>query len=169
MKTSLSKSGTMAAAAPVPDKLASLAVFRGFPLFQGLPDEVLLILYVAAQEFIARKGEVIVSEGDHGEELFIVGGGEVEVISGYASGQPVHLATLGPKECFGEMCVIEPMVRSATVVTKDSAMLYSLRSTTFTKIYAVYPQFQAVIMANLARTLAGRIQKIDRLYFDRAY
>jgi CRP/FNR family transcriptional regulator, cyclic AMP receptor protein len=152
-----------------PDKLASLAVFRGFPLFQGLPDEVLVMLFVAAQEFISRKGEVIVSEGDHGEELYIVGGGEVDVVVGYGSEHPVHLATLGPRECFGEMCVIEPMVRSATVVARDSAMLYSLRSTTFNKVYTVFPHFQAVIMANLSRTLAARIQKIDRLYFDRAY
>jgi len=151
------------------DKLVSLAVFRGFPLFRGLPDEVLLMLFVAAQEFIAHKGDVIVREGEPGEELYIVGGGEVDVIVGYTTDTPVRLATLGPKECFGEMCIIEPMMRSATVVARGSAMLYSLRSTTFNKVYAVFPHYQAVIMANLARTLADRVQKIDRLYYDRAY
>ncbi|MDX6767121.1 MAG: cyclic nucleotide-binding domain-containing protein [Candidatus Methylacidiphilales bacterium] len=156
-------------ASPAADKFGSLGTFRGFPLFQGLPDEILLMLYVSAREFIARKGEVIVREGDPGEELFIVGGGEVEVVVGHGSGQPVRLAVLGQQECFGEMCVIEPMMRSATVVAIDSAMLYALGSTTFNKVYALFPHYQAVIMANLARTLAGRIQKIDRLYFDRAY
>lgn len=143
--------------------------FERFPLFQGLPQEVLLTLFIAAREAVFHKGQVVVAEGDPGDDLFIVGSGSVEVVLGHGTPGATVIATLEPGACFGEMCVIEPTVRSATVVARGVTLLYALPSATLNKLYHFYPQQQAIIMANLARTLADRIQALDPRFYDHAF
>ncbi|NJK91778.1 MAG: cyclic nucleotide-binding domain-containing protein [Blastochloris sp.] len=145
------------------------AAFKEFPLFQGLPDEVLVVFFVAAQEEIYRNGQVVMKEGDHGQELFIIGGGTVDVFIHHGESEQTRLAQLHKGDFFGEMCVIEPSLRSATVVVSETAILYSLKSTCLNKVYQVWPEQQSTIMANLARELSKRVQQLDPTYFDRAW
>jgi CRP-like cAMP-binding protein len=139
-------------------------VFRGFPIFRGIPLECLLVFYVAAREHIYRKGEVIVHEGDRGEELFILGGGSVRVIKNFGLPGEAELAVLGQGEFFGEMCVIEPIVRSATVIAAESCIAYALKSSSLNKAYQIWPATQTLIMSNLAHQLACRLAATDPLY-----
>jgi CRP/FNR family transcriptional regulator, cyclic AMP receptor protein len=61
-----------------------------------------------------KAGDTIIAEGEEGKTAFLVVSGSVEVIIGEGSKSRV-LATLGAGEVFGEMCLIEPGPRSATV------------------------------------------------------
>ncbi len=143
--------------------------FKSFPLFAGVPDEVLAVFFVAAQEQILRAGQVVVKEGDNGEDLYIIGEGSVDVVIGLNTVHQTNLAVLGKNDFFGEMCVIEPSLRSATVITRESTLLYSLKSSSLNKVYQIWPEQQSIIMANLARELAHRVQALDPLYKDRGY
>jgi CRP/FNR family transcriptional regulator, cyclic AMP receptor protein len=146
-----------------------LAAFEQFSLFQGVPQEVLLVIFVAARECLVRKGDVVVREGDPGEELYIIGAGSAEVVLGHETTDARTIATLHAGDCFGEMCIIEPTRRSASVVAMEPMMLYGLSSATLNKVYHFWPQQQSVIMANLAKTLAIRVHARDPLFADRAY
>lgn len=145
------------------------SAFKNFPLFQGLPDEVLVVFFVAAQEEIYRSGQVIMKEGDHGQELYIIGDGSVDVCLNYELESKTVLAKLSKYDFFGEMCVIEPSLRSATVVAAETTLLYSLKSTSLNKVYQVWPEQQSTIMTNLAHQLSQRVQKLDNTYFSRAW
>ena len=59
-------------------------------------------------------GDPIVSEGEKADTAFLIVSGTVEVSVGEGK-KSRSLATLGPGEVFGEMCLIEPGRRSATV------------------------------------------------------
>jgi len=61
-----------------------------------------------------KAGDTIIAEGEEGKTAFLIVSGSVEVIIGEGSKSRV-LATLGAGEVFGEMCLIEPGPRSATV------------------------------------------------------
>src|SRR5581483_3604116 len=61
-----------------------------------------------------KAGDTIIAEGAEGKTAYLIVSGSVEVSVGEGSQQKV-LATLGPGEVFGEMCLIEPGPRSATV------------------------------------------------------
>ena len=145
------------------------ASFKSFPLFAGVPEHVLVVFFVAAREMICRKGEVIVQEGDHGEELYIIGAGSVDVVIGNNTTAQTSLAVLQKNDFFGEMCVIEPSLRSATVIARETTLLYALKSSSLNKVYQVWPDQQSAIMANLSRVLAERVMLQDPLYQDRAY
>lgn len=72
-----------------------------------------------------KAGDTILSEGDDGDTAFFIVTGTVEILVGKgASARSV--GTLGTGEVFGEMCLIEPGPRSATVrALTDSECLAS--------------------------------------------
>lgn len=141
-----------------------LQAFRNVPLFDGLPNEVLLVIFVAADEKIYRSGEVVVREGEHGEELYVIGGGGVDVVVQYGTPKQTLVGHLGENDFFGEMCVIEPTVRSATVFATETTFIYRIKSSTFNKLYQIWPEHQTTIMANLSRGLSARVIKDDPRY-----
>jgi alkyl hydroperoxide reductase subunit AhpC/uncharacterized protein (DUF924 family)/CRP-like cAMP-binding protein len=61
-----------------------------------------------------RAGDTIISEGEDGNTAFLIVSGSVEVIY-VQEAKAKTVATLGAGEVFGEMCLIEPGPRSATV------------------------------------------------------
>src|ERR1700731_196086 len=61
-----------------------------------------------------KAGDAIVSEGAEGKTAYLIVSGSVEVSVGQGAMAKV-LATLNPGEVLGEMCLIEPGPRSATV------------------------------------------------------
>jgi CRP-like cAMP-binding protein len=61
-----------------------------------------------------KEGEVIVRQGETGNCMFVIQGGEVEVVA-EADGKELKLRTLGPDEFFGEMALFEKETRTATI------------------------------------------------------
>ena len=81
------------------------------PVFASLSPEILDAITAGGDERAFGTGEVVVREGDAGDELFVILEGEVRV---ERKGAP--LATFGPGEFFGEIAVFDGRPRSADVV-----------------------------------------------------
>lgn len=65
-------------------------------------------------------GAVIFEEGTPGTELFIIGEGEVEIVSRTTSGEPLSVARLGPGDFFGEMAFVDHGPRSASAIARTA-------------------------------------------------
>lgn len=61
-----------------------------------------------------KAGEVILSEGDEGASAYLIKSGSVEVIIGQGAKARI-VATLEKGDVFGEMSLLEPGPRSATI------------------------------------------------------
>ena len=61
-----------------------------------------------------KAGDVILSEGEEGNSAFLITAGSVEVIIGEGK-KAKTVATLGEGAIFGEMSLLEPGPRSATI------------------------------------------------------
>src|SRR5258705_1458853 len=59
-------------------------------------------------------GEVIFQEGGHGDWLYIVVDGQVEVLKRVPGQGDATLRRLGPGDCFGEIALLGDHVRTAT-------------------------------------------------------
>ena len=63
---------------------------------------------------IYEPGQIIITQGEIGDCMYVVQAGRVEVLQ-QTDGQEVHLATLEQGDFFGEMALFDREVRSATV------------------------------------------------------
>jgi CRP/FNR family transcriptional regulator, cyclic AMP receptor protein len=99
-----------------------------------------------------KAGDTIIAEGDDGDTAFFIVSGSVEVIVGHgAKARAVGMLQTG--EVFGEMCLIEPGPRSATV-----------RAATDTECLAAsYAEFVAAIEENPARAVGFMKTLVRRL------
>jgi CRP-like cAMP-binding protein len=139
-------------------------VFRSLPLLTGLEPEAFRVLVVAAEQRIARTSEVIVQEGEVGNRFFILGRGSVLVLAGFGTERETPLATLKAPDIFGEMCLVESFQRSATIVTAEPVLLYTLTQAALKKFSEFYPQAYTLMVHKIALTLAGRLLKLDRAF-----
>jgi flavin reductase (DIM6/NTAB) family NADH-FMN oxidoreductase RutF len=81
------------------------------PVFSSLPPEILDAITAEGDERTFEPGELVVREGEAGEELFVILDGEARV---ERNGSP--LATFGAGEFFGEIAVFDGRPRTADVV-----------------------------------------------------
>jgi CRP-like cAMP-binding protein len=73
-----------------------------------------------------RSGDVIVSEGARDDRFFLIVSGKVEVIKGLGSPNEWCLRALGPRSYFGEMALIDDLVRTSSVVAKTDTQVLIL-------------------------------------------
>lgn len=80
-------------------------------------------------------GEIIVREGEPGQSLFTMVGGEVEVLAGANA-----VATLGPRDIFGEMSLLTGAPRSATVRAKSPVEVLEIDKPAMQHLIAKRPE-----------------------------
>jgi CRP-like cAMP-binding protein len=98
------------------------------------------------------KGEVIIRQGDAGEEFFLIGRGTVCVTMQVAEEPERSVATLAAGDVFGEMALLTDEPRNATVQALEDIEVYYLRKDDFREA--------------LDRSV-GFKQQIGRIYSDR--
>ena len=111
-----------------------------------------------AQEHFFHDGDIVFNEGDHDRRLFIVVSGEVEVIKNLDTKKEKRLGTFGPRSYFGEMALIDDLVRSASVIAKTDTQLLSLNQLDLRQEIEKYP----LISIELLQMLSRRIRAIEK-------
>ena len=79
------------------------------PLFEVCNDPGFIdILVRAMKPLFGSKGDCIVTEGEHGDEMFFLTKGKVEVLHlGERIAAPLKVATLEPGSYFGEIALLD--------------------------------------------------------------
>lgn len=144
------------------DALAATPVLAGL----GLPALTLLAHEGIVHDFAA--GECIVREGDAGHSLFILVEGDVDVIKHLDSPHAVTLTTLRSRAFFGEMCVVEPMPRAATVRAIGPVKAIEIKAATLHHLFKQLPAEYAIVLLNIARDMARRLRSLDEAFAARA-
>lgn len=130
-------------------------------IFGGLEERSLDRIAGMLEEQRVPPGTVICREGEPGRSMYVVGEGEVLVCCAALNGTTVRMVRLGPGEIFGEMTLLDPHPRSATITVEKQATLYAL---TNRDLYALYHEDlpgYAMLVQNLGRELARRLRRAD--------
>ena len=85
-------------------------------LFSHLKKEELQRLANQSRYCSFKFGDIIINEGERDDRLFILISGKVNVFKSYRTKKEKRLRTLDPPAYFGEIALIDELVRSATVV-----------------------------------------------------
>lgn len=138
-----------------------IAVLRSVELFDGLTREELEAVSALCQERRHRAGDIITTQGESGEELFVVCEGFVEVVLSRSPSDPAPRAmvNLGRGQIFGEMALVDNGPRSATVrAVTNNTVLQAIRRRDFNALCEENHHLGYVVMRNMASDLSFKLR-----------
>jgi CRP-like cAMP-binding protein len=145
-----------------PTPKVTAAILRDIGLFGGLDDESLSVLARELPTVHVETGEVVVSEGEQAREMYVVIGGELEVIKEGRTGGDVRVALFGPGDWFGEMAILDVQPRSASVRAVAPTMLVRITAEEVDKLlYRRDLKAYSLFVMNIARELSRRLRVAD--------
>ncbi len=111
------------------------------------------------------RGEVVFHESDPGDTLHLIAKGHVAVRIATPLGDTALLRVLGQGQYFGELAVVSPAPRSATIVCLDVVETLALHRDVFEELRVKHPAVDGVLTLALVaevRRLSSRL--IEALY-----
>ncbi len=127
---------------------------KGVQMFSACTDKELAQIARACDELTVEPGAVVVEEGAPGEDFYLVGTGEAEVVR---AGQRVAL--LGPGGYFGELSLLDDAPRNATVTALTAMALVRLRRREFAAVLDSWPGVAHKLLQQMARRLREADEK----------
>jgi CRP/FNR family transcriptional regulator, cyclic AMP receptor protein len=113
-----------------------------------------------------KAGDTIISQGDEGDTAFFIVAGSVEVIIGQGA-EAKSVGALNEGEIFGEMSLIEPGPRSATVMALTDVECLATSYEEFIAAIEDHPERAVAFMKTLVRRLRQMNQLMQSLGPDR--
>ena len=156
--------GLAAAGAPPPGErpmlttIEKVILLKDADLFAETPDELLAEVAGLLTEVELSAGDPVFAKGDTGDSLYLVVGGQVRVHD-----SDYTLNVLGESEVFGEMALLEPEPRMASVTAKTDALLLRLDGEPFFELMDTRSEVARGIIRVLSRRLRQRAQEVAAL------
>jgi len=145
----------------VPPKITA-DILREIGLFGGMSDETLDLLASELAVRMVETGEVVISEGDNAQEMFVVTSGELEVVKHGRHQGEVRVALFGPGDWFGEMAILDVQPRSATVRAVAPTVLVCMKASDVDRLlYRRDMKQYSLLLMNVARELSRRLRVAD--------
>ncbi len=112
-----------------------IKLIRNLPIFQGSTIPCLKMIADHLEQAVYSPQKNIITEGENGEEMYIISHGEVEVVK---DGKVI--VTLSEGQFFGEMALIEHTTRTTDVRSKSYCDLYVFKEKDFNEVCEKYPK-----------------------------
>jgi CRP-like cAMP-binding protein len=139
------------------------AFLRASDLFENQPEEVLKAVLVQGQLQEYGPGDVVFSQGDEGDRLYIVKSGALEVLASPTdAAEPIPVAYLGPGEVLGELALLTGSPRSASARVPERAELFTVEKPVFLDLMKTLPAFARNLCLVLAKRLEATTLKMPR-------
>jgi CRP/FNR family transcriptional regulator, cyclic AMP receptor protein len=122
------------------------------PLFSALSRRELALVARRAEDVTVPVGKVLVSEGETGQQFFVIMSGEAKL-----SRRGRKIATLGPGDSFGELALLDKHPRNATAVAETPMELVVLGQREFAGLIDDVPGFARKLLS----AMAGRLRTAD--------
>ena len=118
-------------------------------------------LFRHSPEFLEiRSGEVLLKEGDVGEEMYVLIEGTAKI-----EYRGMFFAEIGPGDFVGELAVIDGSPRLATTTAVTDCRFVAINRARFEFLVAETPNFALEVM----RVLALRLRRTDELRLELIY
>jgi CRP/FNR family transcriptional regulator len=108
---------------------------------------------------VYQDGEVIIQQGELGNNMFVIQEGQVEVFQ-EREGRSVQLAVLKEGDFFGEMALFDKEVRSATVLASGEVRVLTIDKKTFLRRIHEDPS----LAFRIVETLSTRLRELNERY-----
>ncbi len=133
-----------------------LIALKGAELFATTPEESLIEIADLLVEEEYPERAVIFQKGDPGTSMYLIVEGGVQVHDGQH-----NLNQLGPRDIFGEMAVLDPAPRAASVTALSDLLLLRLDHELLADLLKHRPEVGRGLIRVLTGYLRARIQDIN--------
>jgi CRP-like cAMP-binding protein len=103
-------------------------------------------------------GERIVADGTLGDALFLILSGQTAVHRGSQT-----FATLAAGELFGEMSLVEPVARSASVTAMSPTFVFRLPHDALRTLISEDAQVASVLLVQIVKVLSERLRRANQM------
>lgn len=117
------------------------------PLFADFSIEELLAVIQGLKFRTFQPGEIIVTQGDPGESVFVITMGSVRAYARRADGETTLVRELGEGEFFGEIALLTGEPRTATITAGERCEVLELDGASLEKIEKTHPRVREVLEA----------------------
>jgi ATP:ADP antiporter, AAA family len=138
--------------AMVLSRLERVLILRTVDIFAGTPDDVLADVAEVVAEESCGAGQRVFEKGALGDSMYVIADGSVRVHDG-----DVTLDTLHERQVVGEMALLDPAPRAASVTALEPSRLLRLPQASFHELLHERPEIAIAIMQVLARRLRSRL------------
>lgn len=138
-----------------------LDLLQSVELFEGVAQEELKLLASICRVQNYPEGEIITSQGESGDEIFIVQQGFVEVIRSGLTPEsgPRTVVNLGEGQIFGEMALVDHGPRSATIkAASDPTSVLMITREDFERVCEQNFHLGYIVMRNIAADLSFKLR-----------
>ena len=136
-----------------------------WPLLASLPEADAREILSAARRRRFDRHEVVFHEGDPGDSVHLIDRGRVALRVMTPLGDTVTLRILGPGAVFGELALLDPAPRNATIVALERTHTLSLHRDHFDELRRRHPDVDRMLIDSLvAEVRRLSIQLLQALY-----
>lgn len=142
---------------------------KGIPIFQSLDEGELEAVESILKERVYKKNSIVISEGNHGDSMFVVKSGKVKIYKTDVSGKEIILDIKGENKMFGEVTLFTDISYPATVKTIEDSEIIILENAELEKVVERSPKLALGIIKVLSARLLKSQQKLKELVVDDVY
>lgn len=139
------------------------SIISNIPLFSGLSDHYLKEIENIAVEKHFSRGDVIFSEGDHGNGFYVVVDGQVKIHKVSLDGKEKILHIFGPGEPFGEVPVFTGRAFPANAESLSKSRLLFFPKDNFVALIMKNPSLALSMLGVLSMRLREFTVQIEHL------
>ena len=141
------------------------AQLKAIPYFQDLDTRVLDRIRTSVFEVRLERGQVLFSEGEPAQAMYVVRSGQVKIFKLSPDGREQVLRIMGPGECFNEVPVFDEGSNPANAQALEPAVLWGIRRTDMRCLVEEHPAVAIGFLKVFARKLRFFTQKVEDLSF----
>ncbi len=137
------------------------AIMRTIPLFKNFTDDACDALDAVLRTRKIQAGSVVFHQGEVGTAMVIVLEGHLHVAMTDPQGHRVEIGDIEAGEVVGEMAVVDPGPRSATVLAVTDALVYELSRDGLQQLRLTCAPAAAAIVSAIISDVTRRLRHIN--------
>ncbi len=139
---------------------------RTSPLAVELNDEQSEILAQLVALRTLQDGEILIQEGDVGDELYVVVAGHVGVTRDSGDGDWITLHTLRPRDIAGELGFLDDRAHSASLRALGAVEVISLKRQRLENLIDTQPRLVYYVMRAIVREIHGILSRMNAQHVE---
>src|ERR1700687_5140206 len=153
---------TGGARTPAPDLMLFLQRGR---LFSGLHETALQRLASAGRLRRVPAGQVLFSQGEPGEAVFVVQAGRIAIVLATRDGRELVIGQMRAGDFFGELALFPGQTHTANAITREASTVVCIASAAFLAELDTQPRLMRHLLDAIAERLRASSERESALAF----